>query len=43
VLIDQGFRDYLDEQWELRLPAGYPEGEPVFYGQEGVTAAGLRE
>jgi hypothetical protein len=25
--IDQAFRDYLDEQHGLRLPAGYPEGE----------------
>jgi hypothetical protein len=34
--IDQAFRDYLDEHG-LRLPAGYPEGEPVFRGREGVT------
>src|SRR5262245_64892192 len=43
--IDQAFHDYLDEQFELRLPNDYPEGEPVFRGREGfaqVTAM-LRE
>jgi len=24
---DRVFRDYLDEEYELRLPGGYPEGE----------------
>jgi ketosteroid isomerase-like protein len=33
--IDRAFRDYLDEQVEIRLPADYPEGEPVFRGREG--------
>ena len=34
---DQAFRDYLDEEYELRLPGGYPEGEPVFRGREGFA------
>jgi uncharacterized protein len=37
--IDQAFRDYLDEQFELRLPPDYPEGEPVFRGREGLAQA----
>jgi hypothetical protein len=37
--IDQAFRDYLDEQFELRLPPDYPEGEPVFQGREGLAQA----
>src|SRR5271157_819964 len=35
--IDRAFRDYLDEEYELRLPGGYPEGEPVFRGREGFA------
>jgi ketosteroid isomerase-like protein len=38
ALLDQAFHDYLDEHYELRLPAGYPEGEPVFRGREGAVA-----
>ena len=34
---DRIFRDYLDEEYELRLPGGYPEGEPVFRGREGFV------
>jgi hypothetical protein len=34
-LIDQAFREYLDEHFELRLPPDYPEGEPVFRGRDG--------
>jgi ketosteroid isomerase-like protein len=33
--IDQVFRDSLDEDFELRLPSDYPEGEPVFRGRDG--------
>jgi len=33
--IDRGFRQYVDEQCEFRLPPDYPEGEPVFRGREG--------
>ncbi len=33
--IDRAFRDYVDEQFEARLPSDYPEGEPVFRGREG--------
>jgi ketosteroid isomerase-like protein len=42
---DLAFRDYLDEQFELRLPPDYPEGKPVFRGREGVAQwrAMLRE
>ena len=36
VVIGQAFRDYLDEGFELRLPA-YPEGEPIFRGREGLS------
>jgi ketosteroid isomerase-like protein len=38
VLLDQAFHDYLDERYELRLPPGYPEGEPVFSGRAGLAA-----
>jgi uncharacterized protein len=43
--IDRAFRDYLDDQFEARLPPDYPEGEPVFRGREGVAqfAAMIRE
>jgi ketosteroid isomerase-like protein len=34
-LIDQAFREYLDEHFELRLPPDYPEGELVFRGRDG--------
>ena len=37
AFIDRMFRDYLDEEYELRLPGGYPEGEPVFRGREGFA------
>lgn len=36
AFFDRIFRDYLDEEYELRLPGGYPEGEPAFTGREGV-------
>jgi ketosteroid isomerase-like protein len=35
--LDRVFRDYLDENFEFRLPAGYPEGEPVFRGRNGLV------
>ncbi|HEV2981310.1 MAG TPA: nuclear transport factor 2 family protein [Solirubrobacteraceae bacterium] len=37
AFFDRIFRDYLDEDYELRLPGGYPEGEPVFRGREGLA------
>jgi ketosteroid isomerase-like protein len=42
---DRFFRDYLDEGYEFRLPADYPEGEPVFKGRDGFVryAAMLRD
>jgi ketosteroid isomerase-like protein len=45
ALVDGMFGDYLDEEYELRLPGGYPEGEPVFRGREGFEqlAAMLRD
>ena len=45
ALVDRMFGDYLDEEYELRLPGGYPEGEPVFRGREGIAqmAAMLRD
>jgi ketosteroid isomerase-like protein len=36
--LDRAFREYLDENVEIRLPADYPEGEPVFRGREGLAA-----
>jgi uncharacterized protein len=36
--IERIFRDYpVDEQFELRLPPDYPEGEPVFRGRAGMA------
>jgi ketosteroid isomerase-like protein len=35
--LDRVFRDYLDENFEFRLPAGYPEGERVFRGRNGLV------
>jgi ketosteroid isomerase-like protein len=42
---DDFFRDYLDDGYEFRLPADYPEGESVFRGREGFSryAAMLRD
>jgi ketosteroid isomerase-like protein len=37
AFLDRVFRDYLDEEYQLRLPSGYPEGEPVFRGREGLA------
>jgi ketosteroid isomerase-like protein len=34
--VDRVFHDHLDEQFEVRLPSDYPEGEPVFRGRAGV-------
>jgi ketosteroid isomerase-like protein len=34
---DRAFRDYLDEQLELRLPPDYPEGRLVFRGRQGAA------
>lgn len=34
--IDRLFREDLDEKFEFRLPADYPEGQPVFRGRKGV-------
>ena len=43
--IEQAFRDYLDEEFEIRIPSYYPEETPVFKGREGVAryAAWLRD
>ena len=38
--LDLAFRDYLDEEFETRLPGDYPEGEPVFSGREGLARYG---
>jgi ketosteroid isomerase-like protein len=35
--VDRAFRDFLDEQFETHLPAGYPEGEPIFRGRDGFA------
>ena len=41
---DRAFGVFLDDEYELQLPGGYPEGEPVFRGREGLAqiAAMLR-
>jgi ketosteroid isomerase-like protein len=37
AFVDRAFRDYLDEQVEIRAPTGVSGGEPVFHGREGVV------
>ena len=37
AFLDRIFRDYLEEDYEIRLPGGYPEGEPVFRGRDGLA------
>jgi ketosteroid isomerase-like protein len=37
AFVERVFRDYLDAGYELRLPGGYPEGEPVFRGRGGFA------
>ena len=36
AVADRALRDYLDESFELHLPADYPEGEHIFRGREGI-------
>ena len=36
-IIDRLFREYYDEQLEIRMPADYPEGEQVLRGREGMA------
>jgi ketosteroid isomerase-like protein len=45
MILDQAFRDYVDEEYEVRLPGDYPEGELAFRGREGLVrfAAMLRD
>ena len=45
AILDQASRDYLHAEYEVRLPADYPEGELVFTGREGLYrfAAMLRD
>ena len=33
--MDRIFGEYLDDHWELRLPAEYPEGDLLLQGREG--------
>jgi hypothetical protein len=35
-------RDYLDQEYEVRLPGGYPEGEPAFK-EEGFATCVYRD
>jgi|SRR5215208_4601751 len=37
ALLDRLFRDFYDEQIEVRMPADYPEGEMVLRGREGMS------
>jgi len=37
AVVDRLFRDYCDEQLEIRMPADYPEGEEILRGREGMT------
>ena len=43
-VVDRAFRDH-DDQFELHLPPGYPEGEQIFRGRDGMDAlaAAFRE
>lgn len=45
AFLDRAFRDFLHEEYELQLPGGYPEGQPIFRGREGQARlrAMLRE
>ena len=42
AFLDRVFRDYLDEEYEVRLPGGYPEGEPAFK-EEGFATCVYRD
>jgi ketosteroid isomerase-like protein len=35
--VGRAFRDYLDQEFELRIPSYYPEERTVFKGQDGVA------
>jgi ketosteroid isomerase-like protein len=37
ALLDRLFRDYYDEQFEIRMPTDYPEREQVLRGREGTA------
>jgi ketosteroid isomerase-like protein len=37
ALLDRHFRDFYDEQIEIRMPADYPEGEQVLVGRGGMA------
>jgi ketosteroid isomerase-like protein len=45
AVVDRLFREYYDEQLEIRMPADYPEGEQVFRGRDSIAQllAMLRE
>jgi ketosteroid isomerase-like protein len=36
-VVDRSFREYYDEQLEIRMPADYPEGAQVLKGREGMA------
>jgi ketosteroid isomerase-like protein len=37
ALLDYLFREFYDEQVEVRMPSDYPEGEQVLYGRQGMS------
>jgi ketosteroid isomerase-like protein len=37
ALLDRLFREYYDEQLEIRMPVEYPEGEQVLRGRDGIA------
>lgn len=37
ALLDRTFREFYDEQVEIRMPADYPEGEQVLVGRRGMA------
>src|SRR6266511_3947104 len=37
-VVDRALRDYADDRFELHLPPGYPEGEQIFRGRDGMAA-----
>ena len=35
--VGRAFRDYLDEEFEIRIPSYYPDERPVFQGRDGLV------
>jgi ketosteroid isomerase-like protein len=37
AILDEAFGQYLDHEYEVRLPADYPEGEAILLGRAGMV------